>query len=300
MKTLFDNKMLANNRIRALFQPEDTMFLRQASITRLLDRLYDVNRNFSSILDIGCFNGQLAKQLLSMSPAKHTENFTLHQIDLSRKMGIFAHAKAKFTHSPEMKIPQEMDFFDLILSSQYFQWVNDLPGMLTQCRNKLKPDGLLLANFFGGRTLQELRACLTQAEMELSKGAYTRCIPMVDIKAAGGLLQRAGFALPVCDSDIIEVLYPSIFELMLDLRRMGEANALVSRSRQFTSKKLFQRAGQIYQQQFSNDDKSIIATFELVTLTGWVPDESQQKPMRPGSARNSLLEYLKSDMNKEG
>ena len=117
--------------------------------------------------------------------------------------------------------PSGNGFFDLILSSQYFQWVNDLPGMLIQCRNKLKPDGLLLANFFGGRTLQELRACLTQAEIELSKGAYTRCIPMVDIKAAGGLLQRAGFALPVCDSDIIEVLYPSIFELMADLRRMG-------------------------------------------------------------------------------
>ena len=113
MKTLFDIKMLANNRIKALSQPEDTMFLREASITRLLDRLYDVNRNFSSILDIGCFNGRLAKQLLSMSPSKHTDNFTLYQIDLSRKMGIFAHAKAKFAHSLEMKIPQEIDFFDL-------------------------------------------------------------------------------------------------------------------------------------------------------------------------------------------
>ena len=188
---------------------------------------------------------------------------------------------------------------DLILSSQFFQWVNDLPGMLTQCRNYLKPDGLLLANFFGGKTLQELRACLTHAETELNSGAYPRCIPMVDIKTAGRLLQRAGFALPVCDSDLIEVTYSSIYELMSDLKNMGGANTLHSRSRHFTSPKLFQRAGEIYEREFSAVDGRIKATFELVTLTGWMPDKSQQKPSPPGSALNTLADYVASDMKNK-
>ena len=295
MTSIFDYKMLTQVRNRALSQPEEAMFLRQISITRLLDRLYDVNRDFSSILEIGSFNGKLAEHLLAMSPAKHKNNYTFFQMDISEKMRDFVHPTASYIHSPDMQLSQKVASCDLILSSQFFQWVNDLPGMLIQCRNNLKADGLLLANFFGGRTLQELRASLSHAETELSNGAYPRCIPMVDVKAAGGLLQRAGFALPVCDSDVIEVTYSSIFELMLDLKQMGAANALISRSRQFTPGSLFQRAGEIYEQQFSTADGRISATFELVTLTGWVPDKSQQKPMRPGSAKNALVDYLASD-----
>ena len=295
MTALFDYKMLTQIRDRALMRPKEVMFLRQASITRLLDRLYDVKRSFSFILDIGSFKGQLANQLLAMSPAKYQDNYTLFQLDISKKMSVFAHPSATFIHSTDMQLSKEIPPCDLILSSQFFQWVNDLPGMLFQCRSNLKPDGLLLANFFGGRTLQELRACLTHAETELSNGAHARCIPMVDVKAAGGLLQRAGFALPVCDSDLIEVTYSSIFELMLDLKQMGEANALNLRSRQFTSAKLFQRAGELYAQQFATEDGRIKATFELVTLTGWVPHESQQQPMRPGTAKNALADYVTSD-----
>ncbi len=291
----FDYKMLMQNRERALTQPEDAMFLRQASVTRLLDRLYDVKRKFSFILDIGSFKGQLANHLLAMSPSRHEDNYNLFQMDISKKMNAFAHPSATFIHSTDMQLSKKIAPCDLILSSQFFQWVNDLPGMLIQCRNNLKPDGLLLANFFGGRTLQELRACLTHAETELSSGAYARCIPMVDIKAAGGLLQRAGFALPVCDSDLIQVTYSSIYELMSDLKQMGEANALNSRSRQFTSAKLFQRAGEIYAQQFASEDGRIRATFELVTLTGWVPHKSQQQPLRPGSGKNALADYIISD-----
>ena len=300
MTSPFDYKMLTQKRNRALLNPKDVMFLREASITRLLDRLYDVKRNFTSIRDIGSFNGRLTEQLLSMSPAKHTDNYALYQIDLSQKMSSFSHAQAQYNFSSEMQLTQEKTSFDLILSSQFFQWINDLPGMLIQCRNKLRPDGLLLVNFFGGRTLQELRACLAQAEIDLTNGAHPRCIPMVDVKAAGGLLQRAGFNLPVCDSDIIKVTYSSIFELMSDLRKMGEANALVSRSRHFTSLKLFQKAGQIYQQQFATNTGRIIATFELITLTGWASHESQQKPLRPGSATSALADYIKSDSPNKG
>ena len=299
MTSPFDYKMLSRNRDRAALYPKDAMFLRESSITRLLDRLYDVKRNFSSILELGSFNGRLAERLLAMSPAKHKEDYSLYQIDLSKKMGCFAHIYAQYNCMSEMQLPKGIASFDLILSSQFFHWINDLPGMLIQCRNKLKPDGLLLVNFFGGRTLQELRACLIQAEIDLANGAHSRCIPMIDVKAAGGLLQRAGFALPVCDSDTIEVTYSSIFDLMSDLRRMGEANALVLRSRKFTSLKLFQRAEQIYKQQFANRTGKIIATFELITLTGWAPDESQQKPLRPGSAMNSLANYIKRDLSLE-
>ena len=302
MTAPFDYKMLKQVRDRALTQPEEAeeaMFLRQASITRLLDRLYDVKRNFSSILDIGSFNGQLSSQLLAMSPAKHEDNYNLFQMDISKKMRTFVHPSATYIHSPDLQLSKQITPFDLILSSQFFHWINDLPGMLIQCRNYLKPDGLLLANFFGGKTLQELRACLTHAETELSSGAYPRCIPMVDVKAAGGLLQRAGFGLPVCDSDLIEVSYSSIYELMSDLKQMGEANALKLRSRKFTSAKLFQRAGEIYEQEFATEDGRITATFELVTLTGWVPDESQQKPLRPGSAQNALADYVASDLQNK-
>ena len=295
MTVPFDYKMLMQIRDRAVIQPEDAMFLRQVSIAKLLDRLYDVNRVFSFILDIGSFKGELANELLAMSPAKHEDNYTLFQMDISKKMSVFAHPSATFIHSSDMQLSKKIAPCDLILSSQFFQWVNDLPGMLIQCRNNLKPNGLLLANFFGGRTLQELRACLTHAETELSNGAHARCSPMVDVKAAGGLLQRAGFALPVCDSDLIEVTYSSIYELMSDLKQMGEANALNFRSRQFTSAKLFQRAGEIYSQEFAAEDGRIRATFELVTLTGWVPHESQQQPLRPGSAKYALADYLKSD-----
>ena len=295
MSELFDYKMLSQIRNRAVSQSEDTMFLRRSSISRLLDRLYDVKRDFSSILEIGSFNGNLADELFSMSPAKYANNYKLYQMDLSDELGVFSHPSAIYSKSVDMHPPQQTELFDLILSSQFFQWVNDLPGMLAQCRRNLKPDGLLLANFFGGRTLQELRACLIQAETELSGGAYPRCIPMVDIKAAGALLQRAGFALPVSDADLIEVTYSSIYALMSDLKLMGETNTLIERSKQFTSARLFERAGELYLENFVTEEGRIIASFELITLTGWVPDETQQKPLRPGSAKQSLAAFVASD-----
>ena len=298
----FDYKHLATMRSRALGSASDFMFLRRAAQSRLLDRLYDVRRSFADMLEIGSFDGSLAAGLLAMSPAKHQENYKLYQVDIDQRMAKFASDQAIFksvfnAELPQFQEDQAAPQYDLIFSSLFFQWVNDLPGLLSQCRQSLRPDGLLIANFFGGRTLQELRTCLTHAETEISGGAYPRCIPMVDVKGAGALLQRAGFALPVSDSDLLKVTYASLNDLMIDLRKMGETNALSARCKRFSSRALFARAAELYQDNFADDNGQLVASFELVTITAWAPDASQQKPLRPGSANHSLAAAVMPDKN---
>jgi SAM-dependent methyltransferase len=188
---------------------------------------------------------------------------------------------------------------DLAMSVMALHWANDLPGTLVQVRRTLKPDGLLLAAFLGGETLFELRECLAAAEVEISGGISPRVSPFVDLRDAGGLLQRAGFALPVADQDRIAVTYESPVALMHDLRAMGETNALTQRRRSFTPRTVFARANEIYTEKYG-DDGRIRATFDVVYLTGWAPHESQQKPMRPGSATTRLAEALDTEEQTTG
>lgn len=184
---------------------------------------------------------------------------------------------------------------DLVIHGLCLHWANDPVGQLIQCRRALKPDGLLLASLFGGKTLSELRASLAEAEVEISGGLSPRVAPMGEIRDLGGLLQRAGFALPVADSLPLTASYPSPIHLMHELRGMGETNALATRSRKMTRRAVLLRACEIYQQQFGESDGRVPASFELIFLTGWAPDSSQQKPLRPGSAAARLADALNTE-----
>lgn len=182
--------------------------------------------------------------------------------------------------------------FDLAVSALALQHVNDLPGTLIQARRALKPDGLLVACLLGGASLTELRQAFLQAESETEGGASPRVAPFAELRDLGGLMQRAGFALPVVDADTITVRYGDPFALMRDLRAMGLTNALTDRRRTPLRRRTLLRAAEIYAERFSDTDGRLRATFEILWLSGWVPHESQQKPLRPGSAKARLADAL--------
>lgn len=181
---------------------------------------------------------------------------------------------------------------DLVVHALALHWANDPVGQLVQCRRALRPDGLFMALMFGGQTLHELRASLAEAEAEVTGGLSPRVLPMGEIRDLGGLLGRAGFALPVADSFTKTVLYRDAFHLMRDLRAMGEGNALQARLRHPTKRAVLVRAAAIYATRFGTPEGRIPATFEIICLTGWAAHESQQKPLRPGSAAARLADAL--------
>ncbi|PIR32177.1 MAG: SAM-dependent methyltransferase [Alphaproteobacteria bacterium CG11_big_fil_rev_8_21_14_0_20_44_7] len=179
--------------------------------------------------------------------------------------------------------------YDIIKSSLELHWINDLPGVLLQSKRLLKPDGLFIANIFGGETLKELRECFYEAEPE---GISPRISPFVDVRDAGSLLQRAGFALPVVDSDTIIVTYEDAFHLMRHLRKIGETNALIKQRKNFTCKSFMDKVVEIYAKKFTDNEGRIEASFEIVTMTAWKPHASQQQPLARGSAKNKLEDAL--------
>jgi SAM-dependent methyltransferase len=194
---------------------------------------------------------------------------------------------------PQEALPLEPESFDLVVSALALQFVNDLPGVLAQIRRALKPDGLLLAAMIGGDTLTELRQAFAAAETECEGGVSPRVAPFADLRDIGGLLQRAGFALPVTDLDHIVVRYDNAFALMADLRRMGATNVLFERRHTPTRRATLLRMAQIYAERFADPDGRIRATFDVIWLSGWAPHDSQPKPLKPGSATASLEEAVK-------
>jgi SAM-dependent methyltransferase len=192
----------------------------------------------------------------------------------------------------EEALPFRHGSLDLVVSALALQCVNDLPGVLVQVRRALKPDGLFLASLLGGSTLEELRTALFLAEEEIEGGASPRIAPFADVRDLGALLQRAEFALPVADAHIVTVTYPDVLALMRELRAMGVANALRARRRTPLRRTTLLRAAEHYADRYGLPDGRIPATFEIVTLTGWAPHESQQQPLRPGSAKMRLADAL--------
>lgn len=182
---------------------------------------------------------------------------------------------------------------ELMIDIAHLHQVNDVPGMLIQYRRALRPDGLFLACVPGGDTLTELRQSLVAAESKVSGGVRPRVLPFMDVRDAGGLLQRAGFALPVTDSDTVTVRYSSMVDLMHDLRAMGATNTLVDRPRSVTRRDLFAAAAAHYAEHFSDPDGRLRATFSFIWMSGWAPAASQPSPLKPGSAKHSLAEALK-------
>ena len=184
---------------------------------------------------------------------------------------------------------------DLVIHSLGLHWANDPVGQLIQCRRALRPDGLLLAASLGGQTLHELRTCLAEAEISVTGGLSPRVAPMAELRDLGALLQRTGLALPVADSVPLNVQYKDMWHLMHDLRAMGETNALAGRLRTPTRRAVFDRAAEVYANAYPADGGGIMATFELIVLTGWAPDASQPQPLRPGSATARLADALGAD-----
>jgi SAM-dependent methyltransferase len=195
-------------------------------------------------------------------------------------------------------LPLAPESLDLAVSALAFQFANDLPGVLSQIRRALRPDGLLLAAMIGGDTLTELRQCFAAAEAECQGGVSPRVAPFADLREVGALLQRAGFALPVTDVDRVVVRYDGALALMLDLRRMAATNVLVERRRTPTPRATMLRMAQVYGERFADSDGRIRATFDVIWLSGWAPHPSQQKPLQPGSAKASLAEAVRKHAPK--
>jgi SAM-dependent methyltransferase len=277
---IFDRRLLRRRLARALRTGAAPDFLMLRAADDLADRLGGVRRDFPRSLDLG-------------SPSPH---FALAVAASGRPAPLRAASlpgPGVDVVAEEEALPFAPAAFDLVVSGLGLQWVNDLPGALAQVRRMLAPDGLFLACFPGGASLVELRAALAEAEDEICGGASPRVSPFVDLRDLGGLLQRAGFALPVTDVDSFTLRYDSLFALLAELRAMGAANALTERSRRPLRRAVLMRAGEIYAERFSDPDGRVRATIELVWLSGWAPHESQQKPLAPGSAKMRLADALK-------
>lgn len=261
---IFDRALVKAHRSRAAAAFPAHDFLKREMAARLAERLEDITRRFPVALDLGCHRGELAEALKGKSGIA-----TWIQTDRSPAM--LRQAAGLRVAADEEWLPFKAEAFDLVVSAGSLHWVNDLPGALIQIREALKPDGLFLAVLPGTETLAELREALTQAEMEVEGGVSPRISPFIDVREAGWLLQRAGFALPVIDTDRLRVSYEDMFGLMRDLRGMGEANALMQRKKYFTRRATLMRAAEIYQERFTDAEGRIPATVELVTLTAWKP-----------------------------
>jgi len=283
---IFDRALLRQRRERIARASDPRRdFLFAESGERLLDRLDDVRRRFPLALDLGSRDGLLGRLLQNRGGVE-----TLIQGDLS--LGMLRQAGASVLQLDEETLPFAPESFDLILANLSLHWTNDLPGVLAQIRHVLKPDGLFLGVLFGAGTLGELRTAMMEAEIAETGGASARVAPFADLRDAAGLLQRAGFALPVADVETITVTYAGLMPLLADLRAMGEANILDARLRRPTRRAVIARAAALYQEKFATADGRIAASFRLIFLTGWAPHESQQQPARRGSGKINLGDAL--------
>ncbi|MSO65410.1 MAG: methyltransferase domain-containing protein [Alphaproteobacteria bacterium] len=287
-RLVFDRPALRAHRRRARAgQSEDFLFREVAA--RLAERLLDIQRTFPVTAELGA-RGPLVHDALRESGALAARQITTY-VATAADPPPANHAPLVVQADDEV-LPWAPGRLDLILSNLALHWVNDLPGTLVQVRRALRPDGLFLAALLGGDTMHELRQSLLAAELEVEGGVSPRVSPFVDVRDAGSLLQRAGFALPVSDIDTLTVTYGDPLALFVDLRRMGETNAVFERKRNFLRRTTLQRTIETYRSRFAGADGRIRATFQVIYLTGWAPDESQQKPLRPGSARVRLADAL--------
>jgi len=285
---IFDRDLLRRRLDRAAPGYAGADFLKRRAAGDIVMRLEAIMRDFPRAVDLGARNGAFAEALAESDAAPRVG--LLVEAELSGAM-LAGRAGMRIV-ADEERLPFAPAGLDLIVSSLSLHWANDVVGALVQARLALKPDGLFIGALFGGATLTELRQALTAAELELTGGAGPRVSPFADPSDAAGLLQRAGFALPVADVDRVRVRYDHPLKLMADLRRMGETSVLAERHPRPLTRKVLARAFEIYARDFAGPDGRIAATFEILTLTGWSPSEIQQKPLRPGSAKMRLADAL--------
>lgn len=284
---VFDRDRVRANRDRAAsFMMDGHNFLHNHAMAVLADRIMDVKRTFDTVIQIGAGPSIDALD----APIQAGRMASPFIADLSP--GFLNNHSGPRVQMDEEFLPLASETLDLILAPLGLHAVNDLPGALLQIRKSLKPDGLFLGAMLGGETLYELRACLQDAEMATRGGISPRIAPFADKPQMGGLLQRAGFALPVVDSEIITVTYSDMFALMRDIRKMGEGNAIARRDTRNPGRTMMMEAAKLYAERFADPDGRIRASFEIIYLIGWSPHDSQQKPLRPGSAKIRLADAL--------
>ena len=286
---IFDRRLLRRRLSRALRFGPATFLLEQVALD-MGERLGVIKRPFERALDLGSPTHDVAAMLAARKP-----QLLVRAASVAEALGDGAWLDLV---ADEEALPFAPESFDLIVSGLALQHVNDLPGALAQIRRALRPDGLFMACLVGGQSLTELRTALASAEEEILEGVSPRVAPFVDLRDLGGLLQRAGFALPVTDVDTVTVRYDHLFALAHDLRAMGATNALTLRDPRGLSRTVLLRAAEIYAERFSDPDGRVRATFDLVWLSGWAPHESQQKPLQPGSAKMRLADALKAPERK--
>lgn len=282
---VFDRRAVSRHQARAAATFDDFSFLAEEVGDRLTERLDDITRAFPLAVDLGSHGGLLAPRLRGRHGIE-----TLISTDFAPAFARRCTGAA--LACDEEALPFAAGSLDLVVSSLALHWVNDLPGAFVQIRQALKPDGLFIGAMLGGETLKELRECLVDAEVETEGGLSPRTSPLTDVRDLGMLLQRAGFALPVVDTDRITVTYGSALKLMQDLRGMGESNAVLERRKSFSRRETLLRAAQLYHERHAGPDGRITATFQVLWMLGWAPAENQPQPKKPGSATHSLADAL--------
>ncbi len=290
--SIFNRNTVRLHRERALSYPSDSDFLLREVANRLVDRLEDVTSHFETAVELGCRSGILGELLQNYSRVD-----SLFCCDYSSNITNAARSNpgcraTAFSVADEEALPFGDGKLDLVVSNLSLHWVNDLPGSFAQIKRALRPDGLFLATLFGGETLHELRSVLSDAEIAVEGGLSPRVSPFTDIRDAGGLLQRAGFALPVVDTETITVFYEEPFRLLRDLRGMGETNAVQERRKTFSRRETLMTALNLYRERFAGSDGRIPATFTILYLSGWAPAPGQQQPLKPGQGKVSLRDFL--------
>ncbi|HAQ36432.1 MAG: SAM-dependent methyltransferase [Maricaulis sp.] len=286
---LFDRDLLRRRRDRSARTLAEHDFVLKRTIEDIGERLLDVSRDFDRALMLGG-GGRGVDLLKSVVPDAYAKAAHWVESDLSPRRA--ASAQAPALALDEEALPFADESFDLIVSPLALHWTNDLPGALIQINRALTPDGFFAAAMIGGASLTELRQSLMAAESEMSQGVSARVSPFADAQDLSGLLQRAGFALPVSDVDRFTVRYDTMFGLMQDLRGMGETSVLSGRSRTPARRALFVKAAEIHAQRFADPDGRVRATFEIIHAGGWAPHPGQPRPKRPGSATVRLADAL--------
>ena len=271
-------------------------FLKARAAQDIVERLEAVRRRFPRAADLGARDGAFARALAD-SPVRGNIDFLVNADPSPAMLARLAGSRVALD---EERLPFGPATLNLITSALCLHWVNDLVGALIQIRLALAPDGLSIGALLGGATLTELRGALLDAELELRGGAGPRVSPFVDLIDAPSLLQRAGFTLPVVDTDTVKVRYDHPMKLLADLRAMGETAALAQGSGRPLTRPILARACELYQQRHAQADGRVPATFEILTLTGWAPHPEQQQPLRPGSAKGRLADALGVVEHKAG
>lgn len=282
---IFDRSLLERRRARIASRAVEHEFLLTRIGEDIAERLMAVRREFPVVAEIGAHHGVIGRALTATAGLQRL-------ISLENTQGLLAQCSGARVTGDIEALPLAPGSIDLAVSALALHFTNDLPGALAQIRRALKPDGLFLGSLLGGSTLHELRAAWLAAEADVTGGASPRVAPFADVRDLGSLLQRAGFALPVVDSETLTVTYATPFALMAEIKAMGASNMLTERSRRPVTRRLIARAAEIYAERFALANGRIPATFEIITLTAWAPADSQPKPLKPGSATTRLADAL--------